>query len=111
MGPPVQPRDTAPARTAFHPLTGRYRCPSERTLRDAFGQVDASALARAGFARLAALAAAAPSPRTPDGVSEREQCRRHRVGRGQPVGGFLTAVGGAVVHDPSVSRWRRAPDS
>ncbi|MFD8386737.1 hypothetical protein ACFV2X_51040 [Streptomyces sp. NPDC059679] len=63
----------------FHPLTGRYRCPSERMLRDAFGQVDASALARAGFAHLAALAAAAPCPRTPDGMSEREQCRRHRA--------------------------------
>lgn len=63
----------------FHPLTGRYRCPSERTLRDAFGQVDASALAQAGFARLTALVAAAPCPRAPDGVSEREQRRRHRA--------------------------------
>jgi hypothetical protein len=34
----------------FHPLTGRYRCPDERTLRDAFAKVDASALTRAGFA-------------------------------------------------------------
>ena len=63
----------------FHPLTGRYRCPDERTLRDAFAQVDASALTRAGFARLAALTAPASRPHTPDGISEREQRRRHRL--------------------------------
>jgi hypothetical protein len=39
----------------FHPLTGRYRCPDERTLRDAYAQVDAAALTQAGFARLATL--------------------------------------------------------
>jgi hypothetical protein len=63
----------------FHPLTGRYRCPDERTLRDAFAQVDASALTRAGFARLAALTAPASRSHTPDGISEREQRRRHRL--------------------------------
>lgn len=38
----------------FDPLRGVYQVPDEKTLRDAYAKVDASALAAAGFARLAA---------------------------------------------------------
>ncbi len=33
----------------FDPLTGRYRVPDERTLRDAYGRVDPSVLAAVGY--------------------------------------------------------------
>ena len=69
----------------FHPLTGRYRCPDERTLRDADAQVDASALTKAGFARLAMLTGQTPVTQAPDGVSEREQRRVERVARLHPA--------------------------
>jgi hypothetical protein len=42
----------------FDPLRGAYQVPDEKTLRDAYARVDAAALAKAGFARLAALAEA-----------------------------------------------------
>jgi predicted transposase YbfD/YdcC len=69
----------------FHPLTGRYRCPDERTLRDAYAQVDAAALTKAGFARLATLTGQAPATQAPDGVSEREQRRVERAARLHPA--------------------------
>ncbi|KAB2591792.1 hypothetical protein [Streptomyces arboris] len=46
-------------------------------MRDAFGKVDAAALAQAGFARLAAPAPASSGEQNPDGVREREQRRAH----------------------------------
>ncbi|MFJ9845823.1 ISAs1 family transposase [Kitasatospora sp. NPDC101155] len=65
----------------YDPMAGRMRCPDEKTLRDAYGRVDASELTRAGFERLAALArqhaSAAPSGLTPHGLPEREQRRAH----------------------------------
>jgi predicted transposase YbfD/YdcC len=65
------------------PFTGRRRVPSERTFRDALGQVDPAALTRVGFAYLRPLivrASAVPvQARTPHAVSEREQRRAHRV--------------------------------
>lgn len=69
----------------FHPLTGRYRCPDERTLRDAYARVDAAALTREGFTRLATLTGPAPATQAPDGVSEREQRRRERATRERPA--------------------------
>lgn len=63
----------------FDPLRGAYQVPDEKTLRDAYARVDPSALARAGFARLGALAdAARAEATTPDGQIEREQRRRAR---------------------------------
>jgi predicted transposase YbfD/YdcC len=65
------------------PFTGRRRVPSERTFRDALGQVDPAALTRVGFAYLRPLIARASAvpvqARTPHAVSEREQRRAHRV--------------------------------
>jgi hypothetical protein len=63
----------------FDPIAGRYQSPDDKTLRDAYAKVDASLLAKAGFARLAGLAAdTAKAPTTPDGLSEREQRRAAR---------------------------------
>ncbi len=68
----------------FNPLTGRYRVPDERTLRQVYARVDAAALAAVGFAQLNQLAgqvaaeSSPPGPRTPDGLAEREQRRAHR---------------------------------
>jgi predicted transposase YbfD/YdcC len=62
----------------FNPLTGRYRVPDERTLRDAYSRVDPSALAAAGYGYLGTVAPTGPSPRTPHGDADREQRRAHR---------------------------------
>ena len=63
----------------FDPMAGRYQSSDERTLRDAYAQVDPSHVAKAGFARLAGLAAATTSTATtPDGLPEREQRRAAR---------------------------------
>lgn len=50
-------------------MTGRMRCPDEKTLRDAYGKVDPGELTRAGYQRLAALVEkeAAVNTRTPEG--------------------------------------------
>jgi predicted transposase YbfD/YdcC len=79
-------RATAPELAAFglpyHPPTGRYRVPSEKTLRRVLGLLDPAEVSAAGFAHLRPLltqAARTPlSPRTPDGLAEREQRRAHR---------------------------------
>jgi predicted transposase YbfD/YdcC len=66
----------------FDPISGHYRCPDEKTLRDAYGKVDPGELTRAGYHRLSALARATartPAARTPEGLPEREQRRAHRV--------------------------------
>jgi predicted transposase YbfD/YdcC len=63
----------------FNPLTGRYRVPDERTLRDAYARVDPADLTAVGYGHLAALARAGSAPLTPDGVGEREQRRAHRT--------------------------------
>jgi hypothetical protein len=60
--------------------------PDEKTLRDAYAKVDASALAAAGFARLAALAQdTRADAATPDGQPEREQRRRARRSADTPT--------------------------
>jgi hypothetical protein len=59
----------------YDPLSGRVRCPDEKTLRDAYADVDPGELTRAGYQRLAALArntAAEPGALTPQGLPERE---------------------------------------
>jgi hypothetical protein len=61
----------------FDPLRGVYQVPDEKTLRDAYAKVEPSALALAGYARLAALAEDIRAA-TPDGQPEREQRRRVR---------------------------------
>ena len=66
----------------FDPMTGRVRCPDERTLRDAYGLVDPGELTRAGYRRLAAVArtvTAPPAGHTPQGLPEREQRRAYRA--------------------------------
>jgi predicted transposase YbfD/YdcC len=65
----------------FDIMRGRFRCPDEKTLRDAYGKVDPGELTRAGYQRLATLArtAATPHARTPEGLAEREQRRAHRA--------------------------------
>lgn len=71
----------------FDPMSGRFRCPDEKTLRDAYGKVDPAALTRAGYRRLAALAQATaqtPGGRTPEGLREREQRRADRTARREP---------------------------
>jgi predicted transposase YbfD/YdcC len=68
----------------FNPLTGRYRVPDERTLREAYSRVDPGGLAAAGYGYLGALTQAEPAPVTPHGTSEREQRRAHRAAAEAP---------------------------
>ncbi|WP_392839845.1 hypothetical protein [Streptomyces sp. LN500] len=67
-------------------MTGRMRCPDEKTLRDAYGKVDPGELTRAGYQRLAALVEkeAAVNTRTPEGLPERERRRAHRATEREP---------------------------
>lgn len=62
-------------------FTGGFRVPSEKTLRRVLGLLDAAEVSAAGFAYLRPLLEVARiplSPRTPDGLIEREQRRAHR---------------------------------
>jgi predicted transposase YbfD/YdcC len=63
----------------FNPLTGRYRIPDERTLRETYSRIDPAVLAAAGYGYLGALTQADPAPVTPCGTSEREQRRAWRA--------------------------------
>jgi predicted transposase YbfD/YdcC len=67
----------------FNPLTGRYRVPDERTLREAYSRVDPGGLAAAGYGYLGALAQAEPALVSPHGASEREQRRAYHAATGQ----------------------------
>ncbi|HKT03687.1 MAG TPA: ISAs1 family transposase, partial [Rugosimonospora sp.] len=60
---------------SFNPVTGRYRVPDERTLREAYSRVDPGGLAAAGYGYFNALAQADPTAVTPHGTGEREQRR------------------------------------
>jgi len=66
----------------YNIFTGRFRVPSEKTLRRVLGLLDPAEVNAAGFAYLRPLldqAARQPSsPRTPDGLTEREQRRAYR---------------------------------
>jgi hypothetical protein len=66
----------------FNPLTGRYRVPDERTLREAYSRVDPGVLAAAGYGYLGALTQAEPAVVTPHGGAEHEQRRAWRVAAG-----------------------------
>lgn len=71
----------------YDPRSERVRCPDEKTLRDAYADVDPGELTRAGYQRLAALArntAAEPGALTPQGLPERKQRRAHRAAALQP---------------------------
>ncbi|MFV2104911.1 ISAs1 family transposase, partial [Micromonospora sp. LOL_024] len=72
-------RELARLGCPFNPVTGRYRVPDERTLRDAYARVDPAVLTGVGYGHLAALARPAIAAVTPDGVGEREQRRAHRA--------------------------------
>lgn len=72
-------RELARLGCPFNPLTGRYRVPDERTLRDAYARVDPGVLTGVGYGHLAALARSTTAAVTPDGVPEREQRRAHRA--------------------------------
>jgi predicted transposase YbfD/YdcC len=74
------PEELAAFALPYDVLRGRFRVPSEKTLRRVLGLLDPAEVSAAGFAYLkpALLQAAAPTPRTPDGLIEREQRRAHR---------------------------------
>jgi hypothetical protein len=66
----------------YHPLLGRYRVPSEKTLRSVLGRLDPAELSAAGFAYLTSLLPderASPAPRMPDGGPERERAAPTRL--------------------------------
>src|SRR5262249_19904728 len=66
------PGDLSRLGCPFNPLTGRYRVPDERTLREAYSRVDPAVLAAAGYGYLGALTQADPAPVTPHGDAERD---------------------------------------
>lgn len=71
--PACSPRELAAFDLPYHPLLGRYRVPSEKTLRSMLGRLDPAELSAAGFAYLTSLlpdALAAPAPLMPDGGPE-----------------------------------------
>jgi hypothetical protein len=68
----------------YHPLPGRYRVPSEKTLRSVLGRLDPAELTAAGFAYLQSLLPGervVPAALMPDGGPEREQRRAHQTCR------------------------------
>jgi hypothetical protein len=76
------PGDLSRLGCPFNPLTGRYRVPDERTLREAYSRVDPGVLAAAGYGYLGALTHAEPAAVTPQGGAEREQRRACRAATG-----------------------------
>ncbi|MGX4695068.1 ISAs1 family transposase [Streptomyces sp. JNUCC 63] len=76
------PEELAAFGLPYHPLLGRYRVPSEKTLRGVLGRLDPAELSAAGFAYLKSLLPnepATPAPLMPDGGQEREQRRAHQA--------------------------------
>nr|WTB33817.1 ISAs1 family transposase [Streptomyces sp. NBC_00830]WTB35162.1 ISAs1 family transposase [Streptomyces sp. NBC_00830] len=74
------PEELAAFGLPYDVLRGRFRVPSEKTLRRVLGLLDPAEVSAAGFAYLKpilAQAASAPAARTPDGLIEREQRRAH----------------------------------
>lgn len=100
------PRDLGRLGCPFNPLTGRYRVPDERTLREAYSRVDPAALAAAGYGYLSNLTRPEPAAWTPDGLSEREQRRAHHAADDPPPPQRRTAI--AV--DGKCLRAARRPD-
>lgn len=95
----------------YNIFTGRFRVPSEKTLRRVLGLLDPVEVSAAGFAYLRPLLThttrTPPGPRTPDGLHEREQRRAHRraVGHEGPVPRRL-----ALAVDGKCLRGARRPD-
>jgi predicted transposase YbfD/YdcC len=83
------PQELAAFGLPYHPLLGRYRVPSEKTLRSVLGRLDPSEISVAGYDYLRPLLSAQPARPDhvmPDGGTEREQSRAHRVAiRAEPV--------------------------
>lgn len=83
------PQELAAFGLPYHPLLGRYRVPSEKTLRSVLGRLDPGEISAAGYDYLRPLLAAQPpqpDPVMPDGGTEREQRRAHRTAtRAEPV--------------------------
>nr|WTB28307.1 ISAs1 family transposase [Streptomyces sp. NBC_00830]WTB28595.1 ISAs1 family transposase [Streptomyces sp. NBC_00830]WTB35774.1 ISAs1 family transposase [Streptomyces sp. NBC_00830] len=74
------PEELAAFRLPYHPLLGRYRVPSEKTLRTVLGRLNPAELSAAGHTYLLPLLAeqsVIPSRLMPDGTAEREQRRAH----------------------------------
>lgn len=83
------PEELAAFGLPYHPLLGRYRIPSEKTLRSILGRLDPGEISAAGHDYLRPLLSARsrrPEPVMPDGGTEREQRRAHRAAaRAEPV--------------------------
>jgi hypothetical protein len=76
------PEELAAFGLPYHPLLGRYRVPSEKTLRSVLGRLDPAELSAAGFTYLKSLLPnepATPAPLMPGGGPEREQRRAHQA--------------------------------
>ncbi|MCX4826994.1 ISAs1 family transposase [Streptomyces sp. NBC_01142] len=76
------PEELAAFGLPYHPLLGRYRVPSEKTLRSVLGRLDPGEISAAGYDCLRPLLSAQPcrpDPVMPDGGTEREQRRAHRT--------------------------------
>lgn len=74
------PEELAAFGLPYDVLRGRFRIPSEKTIRRVLGLLDPAKVAAAGFAYLKPILAQAVSPPTaltPDGFVEREQRRAH----------------------------------
>jgi predicted transposase YbfD/YdcC len=66
----------------YHPILGRYRIPSEKTLRSVLGRLDPGEVSAAGYGHLRPLLSHQPRPPEllmPGGGIEREQRRAHRA--------------------------------
>lgn len=78
----ARPEELAVFGLPYHPLLGRYRIPSEKTLRTVLGQCDPAELSAAGYAYLHPLLSdtpVAPARQMPHGGIEREQRRAHEA--------------------------------
>ncbi|MFF0009787.1 ISAs1 family transposase [Streptomyces tibetensis] len=104
------PEELAAFGLPYHPLLGRYRIPSEKTLRSILGRLDPGEISAAGHDYLRPLLSARsrrPEPVMPDGGTEREQRRAHRAAaRAEPVRPRRRAI--AV--DGKCLRGARRPD-
>lgn len=76
------PEELAAFDLPYHPFLGRYRVPSEKTLRNILGRLDPGEISAAGYDYLRPLLPpqpGGPAPLMPDGGPEREQRRAHRT--------------------------------
>jgi hypothetical protein len=92
----------------YHPLLGRYRVPSEKTLRSVLGRLDPGEIGAAGYDYLRPLLSAQPrrpEPVMPGGGPEREQRRAHRCLRGarRPDGSRVLSCPPSVTATVSLS--------